>query len=147
MSHRDQELREALNAAKHRSAVAAATYQTLKKVGKLKSHRIITYRCPSRCLLLDVVNLPQGVLFHQPPYKLPPAVNEANSSDRGRRANTSDGDLRWIPQTYFANDCVNVSANCSHVHQVVVDKAEIQADIHSGHTEMMLDATGKRCPG
>jgi len=134
-------------ASQQRAALAAATYQALKQRRRLKSHRIITYRCPDRCLLLDVLNLPQGVVFHQPAYKLPPAVNAAASSTRGREKHTRDGDRRWQSWTYFAEDCTNVSTNCVHVHQVVLDKAEVKADLDAGHAEMVVDGAGERRPG
>ena len=118
----------------------------LKQKKRLNSHRILTYRCPSRCLLLDVLSFPQGVVFHQPAYKLPPAVNEATSSEAGRARNTDDGIRRWKPRTYFAEDCGNVSINCAHVHQLVIDKAGIEDDLDAGHTEIVLQATGERYP-
>jgi hypothetical protein len=128
---------------KQRAASAAATYRALKDTRKLSSHRIITYRCPDRCLLLDVLNLPAGVIFRQPGYKLPPAVNDATSSESGRAKHAGNGNS-WNPRTYFAEDCIYVSTDCAHVHQVVLDKTEIQADLDAGHCEMTVLADGER---
>ncbi len=131
---------------RQRTALATAAYEALKQAKRLSSHRLITYRCPRRCLLLDVLNLPQGVVLHQPAYKLPPAVNEAASSESGRVANTTDGRNHWQAQTFFAEDCANVSTNCPHVHQAVVDKTEIQADLDAGHTEVTIPRQGGAVP-
>ncbi len=128
---------------RQRTALAASTYRALKDARKLRSHRIITYRCPDRCLLLDVLNTPAGVIFHQPGYKLPPAVNEATSSESGRGKHAGNGN-RWSPRRYFAEDCLSVLTDCAHVHQVVLDKAAIQADLDAGHSEMTVLSDGER---
>ncbi len=139
-------LRDEVRAMRDRTALAGSVYAALKRSQQLKSHRVIDYRCPQRCLLLDVLNLPQGALFHQTGYKLPPAVNDATSSASGRAKNTRDGKNHWEARTYFAEDCVNVSLDCAHVHQVVIDKTQVQADIDTGRVEMIVGADGDRRP-
>jgi len=34
--------------------------------------------------------------------------------------------------------------DCAHVHQVVLDKAAIQADLDAGHSEMTVLSDGER---
>lgn len=132
------DLTDQLRASRERSDIAAAVYRALRSKGELSSHRILSYRCPSRCLLVDVLNLPQGVIFHVPAYKLSPQVNDAASSPEGRAKNTSDGQRRWNAHTFFQEDCVNVSLSCDHVRQVVLDKADIQKDLDARHAEVVL---------
>jgi hypothetical protein len=89
-------------------------------------------------LLADVLRLPQGVVVHTPAYKLSPAVNEASSSEGGRARNTRDGDRRWSARTFFIEDCANVTLNCDHIHQHVLELAEIAEHTAAGHTEVVV---------
>ena len=139
-----EDLADLFRAARERSDIAAAVYRALKSKGELRSHRILSYRCPSRCLLVDVLSLPQGVIFHVPAYKQSPKVSDATSSPEGRAKNTSDGQSRWVAHTFFAQDCINVSLNCDHVLQGVLDKADIQADLDARHAEVVVLPTGER---
>ncbi len=128
-----------------RNDVAERVYAALRSTGKLSSHRILTYRCERpRCLLLDVVSLPQGVIFHTPVYKLSPSANETTSSESGRTKNTRDGNRRWRERTKFASDCVNVALQCDHLRQVVLEKSAIQDDLDAGHADMVVLAAGVR---
>ena len=101
-------VRRLLEASQQRSALAQDAYAALKSSGRLPSHRVLVYRCPRRCLLLDVLAFPQGVVFHQPPYKRSPALNARTSSESGRAKNTTAGERHWKAQTYFAKDADTV---------------------------------------
>lgn len=131
-------LRRVRDEADQRTALASAAYEALKGAGRLRAHRLLTYRCARRCLLVDVLNFPQGVVFHTPGYKLSPSVNTDTSNASGRAKNTIDGARRWKAHTYFAQECVNVTANCDHVQNLVLEKDEIQADLDAGHAEVVL---------
>lgn len=136
-------LGDALRAAQERGTVAAAAYAALKATGKLSSHRLLTYRCERRCLLLDVINLPQGVVLHQPSYKLSPSINEVTSNESGRAKNTRDGARRWQAQTYFASEFINAALVCDHLQYRVIDRDDVQADLDAGHTEMVVTTEGR----
>lgn len=127
-------------------ALAANIYAALQATRELHRYRAVTYRCghERRCLLLDVVQTPRGLIFHNPPYKLSPARNDADSSESGRARNTRDGDRHWNAQTYFASECLNVSLNCDHVHRVTLDKDEIQSDLDARHAEVVVAPDGTR---
>jgi len=140
----NEDATDLFRASRERSDIAAAVYRALRSKGELGSHRILSYRCPSRCLLVDVLNLPQGVIFHVPAYKLSPQVNDAASSPEGRAKNTSDGQRRWKAHTFFQEDCVNVSLNCDHVRQVVLEKVDIQKALDARHAEVVVLPTGER---
>jgi len=129
----------------HASVDASAVYAALKATGRLRDQRIISYHCTTRhCLLLDVIQIPDQVVIHQPPYRLSPAVNTSTSNASGRAANTIDGERRWKAQTYDPSSAVNFTLTCDHLHQVVVDKADVQADIDAGHAAMIVGPGGER---
>ncbi len=138
-------LRAAVEEARERTALAESVYAALKATGKRASHRLALYRCPSGCVVLDVLNLPQGVIFHKPAYRLSPTMNATTSSAAGREKNTRDGDRRWKATTHFASECLNVTLNCDHLREVVLDKSEIQADLDARRAEVVVQVSGERC--
>jgi hypothetical protein len=140
----DNPLAQARDEARQRSAIASAAYQALKSTGALSSHRLIAYRCPRRCLLLDVINIPQGVILHRPSYKLSPSLNESSSNEAGRASNTTDGDRRWRQNTGFVSEWGNVPLNCDHV-RVTLELDAVQADVDTHHAEMVVMSSGERC--
>lgn len=128
---------------RERNALAAAVYDALRATGKLSSHRLLSYRCPRRCLLLDVVNTPNGLILHRPRYKLSPQVNAESSNASGRSKNTEDGDRRWRANTGFVETWGNVPMSCDHV-RVTLNLDELQADLDARHAEVTLTSSGER---
>ena len=120
--------------------LAAAAYDATRKLGKLSSHRLLSYRCPRRCLLLDVAQFPApvGVVLHTPGYKRSPTVNEATSTAAGRAANTVDGDRRWKAHTFLPEQAINVTLACDHVESVLLDLETVQADLDARRREVTV---------
>jgi len=84
-----------------RQAEAERLYPLLvRQAARLKLRRL-TFRCAGRrCLLLDAIETPAGIIVHQKRHKVSPPRNEAASNEAGRRANTFDGVNHWRPRTY-----------------------------------------------
>jgi hypothetical protein len=127
-----------LAASDERSIAAARAYELLRQRRKLRSHRLLTYWCRHRCLLLDVLRTPSGLLLYSPRYKLSPALNAQSSSDSGRAKHTEDGARRWKSRAYFARDAVNFTVNCDHVRLGVIEKSDVEADVAAGLTEVVF---------
>lgn len=136
-------LRAAYDQTRDRNAQARAVYDALRTTGKVSSHRLLTYRCPRRCLLLDVVNTPDGLILHRPRYKLSPRLNAESSNESGRTKNTEDGDRRWTANTGFVESWGNVPLTCDHL-RVTLDLAELQHDLDARHAEITVRADGER---
>lgn len=120
-----------------RATLADSIYAALRSAGWLTSHRVLTYRCSQRCLLLDVVVTPQGTLLAFPRYKLSPALNAESSSESGRAKNTEDGDRRWRGRAFFAESVGNCPLNCDHV-RAVLELDRIDADLDAGRSEVTI---------
>jgi hypothetical protein len=125
-----------MKAQEERAVLATAVYRALKSTGKLASHRLLSYRCSRRCLLLDVLRFPAGVVYASPRYKLSPGVNDRASSASARAERTEDGDRHWRTRAYFAQDALNAPVTCDHVRSSI-SKEEIDADLGSGATEVV----------
>lgn len=127
-----------------RGELAEALYPKLVRVaGRLRLRRL-TYRCRDRCLLLDVVQTPQGVLAHQKRYKFSEGLNETESSPSGRRANTTDGANHWNAQSYFLDDAgrswddaVGLRIQCDH-QALTLSWREFETDWAAGVAEVVL---------
>ncbi len=121
-----------------RTELAAAFYVMLGQRGQIRSHRVLAYRCRSRCLLVDVLNTKHGLIVHLPRYKLSPAQNEASSTSSGRAANTEDGNRRWKAHTFFEADAVNVAVTCDHIVHKLIDLDAIRSAIESDTPEVVI---------
>jgi len=133
------ELPEMLREYERRNDLAESLYPKLVKVAKrMRLHRL-TYRCRNRCLLLDAIETPEGIVLHQKRYKLSDELNASTSTADGRRVNTYDGDDHWKSHTYWAvpDELGNVRVQCDHII-VDVRAAEFQADWGSGVNEIAL---------
>ncbi|MCB1078328.1 MAG: hypothetical protein KDM64_10930, partial [Verrucomicrobiae bacterium] len=75
----DDQWLEALIDATPTNAELVAAYDLLKTQRRPGTHRILTYRCPDRCLLLDVVASNIGTILYAPPYKLSQSINDTSS--------------------------------------------------------------------
>lgn len=131
-------LRRSITEGEARSDAAGAFYSMLKGRGQLKSHRVLTYRCKRRCLLLDVLDTRHGILVHQPRYRLSPALNAASSSEGGRAKNTEDGHRKWRERAFFLQDALNLSVQCDHLAQHVVSNERIRGDAAAALGEVTL---------
>lgn len=143
----DAQLRALFAALESDSARADATYRALKSTGALKSHRLLTYRCPKRCMLLDVVNLPApvGLIVHSPRYRLSPGLNAASSSASGRAKNTEDGDNHWKAHTFPVRAMSRPLLTCDHL-RVPLEDVDFEADLEARHAEVVMLPTGERRP-
>ena len=136
--------------------------------GRLSQLRRLTYRCAKhRCLLLDVVETPLGVVLHQKRFKQSAEVNEGRSNEAGRAKNTFDGDNHWKPRTYWLNESAlslsddprsNQPLNCDHVgprpgglrdselgvQDVVLRAQDFAADWSARHAEVRVQRDGSR---
>ncbi|MFC0359517.1 hypothetical protein ACFFHC_06885 [Kytococcus schroeteri] len=130
-----------LDAREERRRLGQAAYEALKATGRLKHHRVLTYRCKTRgCLLLDVLQLPApvGMVFYQPGYKLAPSVNAARSTEAGRRNHTTDGDRRWKPAVMPGGQPGNYTVNCDHLNGVALDADRVERDIAEGRGKVIV---------
>lgn len=126
---------------------AAVAYEALKATRRLRSHRLLSYRCPSRCLLLDVVNLPApvGLVLHVPRYRLSPGLNAATSNESGRANNTEDGVNHWKGWTGPRSAASNPTLTCKHVRTNLPD-TDLDDDLAARHAEVIIFPNGDRSP-
>lgn len=130
-------------------------------------HRL-QYRCSEhRCLLLDVIPLPDGnAVLHQARFKQSPDVNARRSNEAGRRANTYDGDRHWHSRTYLLTQSAlslngptvavgeglssgaKVEPNqplwCDHVLEYCLSSSDFRDDLAAGHAEVRVRPNGSR---
>jgi len=125
---------------------AARAYAALQTSGKLRDHRMITYRCKRGCLLFDLVHVSAQMVAHHPRYRLSPRLNASTSSESGRAANTVDGDRRWKAQTYDVRYALNFTLACDHMRSIILERSDVQDDMDAGHAAMVVDPDGGRCP-
>lgn len=114
-------------------------YRALKATRWLSKQRSLIYLCRNRrrCLLLDVVQMPTGLLLHVPRYKLSTRLNEELSNESGRAANTEDGDNHWRDWTFYADQAADfLTLTCDHVVKDTIAKADVLEDLHSGRREV-----------
>lgn len=132
----------------HRRRAAEAAYGALRGQGKLGSHRVLTYRCARRCLLLDVLRFPEpvGIIVHQPRYKLSPTRNAESSSESGREKNTEDGDRRWRSRFYGVDELLNAALTCDHLSHVVISRERIESDATSSRREVLITVADGQPP-
>lgn len=125
-----------LSGLEERNLAATRAYEALKAIGQLRSHRVLTVRCSSRCLLLDVLLTPAGVIVASPRYKLSHDMNERTTSPDGRQRNTEDGDRHWKARASFASDAINFTMNCDHVRNGVLRHDDLQRALDAGEGEI-----------
>ena len=123
---------------------------------RLRDLHRLQYRCHSgdRCLLLDVVVLPDDVLLHQKRYKYSDSENAARSSESGRRRNTYDGENHWRARTYFIGTSAlahpeddglqQLGLTCDHILEYSLLPSEFHADLRARHSEVRLRPHGTR---
>lgn len=141
----------------------AELYRALLVSDRLPTLRRLTYRCatPARCLLLDAVETPLGVVLHQRRFKQSHQVNQARSNASGRAKNTTDGDNHWRPRTYWLTSSAlsiltdpeviggetgRLSIQCDHVGvpDVLLSGDEFAADWATRHTVVLIRPDGSR---
>lgn len=125
--------------ARERSDLATSVYDALKSTGKLASHRVLTYRCRvRRCVLLEVLLLPQGYVLASPRYKLSPSMNDAASSPLARAERTEDGDRRWKARAVFAGDALSIGVRCDHLPLNAISMPDLAADLEAKAAEVLI---------
>lgn len=142
----------------------AELYRALLVSDRLPHLRRLTYRCatPARCLLLDVVETPLGILLHQRRFKQSDAINRARSNESGRASNTTDGDRHWKPRTYWLAqsalrfrtdpDVIGGEAGLQDVHcdhvggeaAVLLTADEFATDWEAAHAVVLVRPDGSR---
>lgn len=131
-------------------------YRALLTSGRLSELRRLTYRCDSgRCLLLDTVETPLGVLLHQKRYKYSEVENLARSNASGRARNTFDGDRKWKPSTFFLESSAlgypddtpapRLGLSCDHVLDYPLSASDFRDDWEAGRAEVRVRVDGSRC--
>ncbi|WP_271396010.1 hypothetical protein [Neomicrococcus lactis] len=130
-----EQLRAIITAHDKRSEQARAMHDDM---GERKRRPNLVIRCNDRrrCKMAEVFITASGVLIHQPGYKLSPAVNLDHSSEEGRAKNTLDGERRWKSQTYFSDQCLNLSLNCDHYTGNVLELQAIKDALTAGVNEI-----------
>lgn len=139
---------------------AAELYQALLVSGRIPGLRQLTYRCDRhRCLLLDAIETPLGVVLHQLRFKQSEAVNLDRSNEAGRAKNTYDGANHWRPRTYFLNQSAlkfdtdphaMLGIQCDHVGvlpdggTLSLTGPEFANDWNARHAEVRIRRDGSR---
>lgn len=89
---------------------------------RVRGAAVVEYRCKRRgCLLMHVWQAPAGLTYYQPPYKLSPRRNDAESNAAGRERNTVDGQRHWRARAGKLDDLrgwgpqAGLSLQCDHV--------------------------------
>lgn len=124
-------------------------YRALLTSGRLTELRRLTYRCAARrCLLLDAVETPLGVVLHQTRHKYSEPENLRRSSEAGRNANTYDGANHWRPRTYFLERSAlaypddrptpQLEITCDHVLGYLLTAPEYRDDWAERHAEVRV---------
>lgn len=129
-------------------------YRALRSSGRLTKLRRLTYRCntSARCLLLDAVETPIGVVLHQRRYKHSDEVNLARSNEAGRARNTYDGKNHWMERTYpleqsallWHDERANLALQCDHVLDFKLTAAMFHGDWEARHAGMLVTSSGTR---
>lgn len=138
-------------------------YRALLNSRRLPRLRRLTYRCgtASRCLLLDAVETPLGILMHQRRFKQSEEVNQARSNASGRAKNTTDGVNHWKPRTYWigssalghpadpdvlGSESGKLSVQCDHVGvpDVLLSAEEFREDWDTGRDTVLIRPDGSR---
>lgn len=116
----------------------------------------LQYRCTTeRCLLLDVIPLPDGnAVLHQLRYKYSPEQNDQRSSESGRQANTYDGENHWRERTYLLSQSAlrfpedgrmsGQQITCDHVLAYLLSATEFRDDLTAGHALVAVRPDGTR---
>lgn len=134
---------------------AAELYRALMVSGRLPGTRRLTYRCAAhRCLLLDAVETPIGIVLHQTRYKYSEGENTQRSSEAGRARNTYDGATHWRERTYYIEQSAlahpddqptpQLGVTCDHVLEYLVTATEFRDDWSAGHAEVRVRADRSR---
>lgn len=140
------------------STDAEELYRALLSSGRLPTLRRLTYRCATRrCLLLDAVETPLGVLVHQDRYKYSEGQNLARSSEDGRRVNTYDGVNHWREHSYWltssalahpsqpgviGGETMGLGFSCDHVLDVMLTADDFEGDWRAGRVEVRVRPDG-----
>ena len=66
----DAFVQQLMDAMVSRTKSVLAMYRVHRDSGTLDQYRMVTYRCPRRCLLLDVYQTPGGPAVYFPPFEL-----------------------------------------------------------------------------
>ena len=100
---------------------------------RIEAATVATFHCRAKrsCTVLTVWRTPQGLMFYRPRHRTSPAVTAAESSASGRAKNTEDGDGRWRAKTYFLDQAANVTLDCDHLRQRILDVDTVDADAHA----------------
>lgn len=144
----------AIQAGSDRRRLAPSLYSALRNSSRYSSVRKLAFRCwPHRCLLLEAVDTPEGIILHQPPFKQSEAENEARSSAaaRARSTNTSDGNRHWKARTYFIDsaalgppDTGGILVRCDHVLDQLVSGIEFHEYWNAETPEVRVRPDGSR---
>lgn len=121
----------------HRREDQALTLFDKIKAGEVQADKLVYrgHRC--RHVLAEVYKLNEGLLVHQPVYKLSGPVNQQESVAAGRENNTLDGDNTWKKQVYFIEQGYP-NLQCSHIHDYRLDPERIKQDVVDGKTEVTI---------
>jgi hypothetical protein len=123
-----------------RQKSALAMYRVHREARTLDQYRLVTYRCPRRCLLLDVFRTPAGPAVYFPPFKLSEEHNQRTAED-ARIERTSDGVRRWIERAEMLaifKSGLYLELNCDHVSRHILTGDEITATITAANDTVIV---------
>lgn len=130
-----QELRDQASLADERGREAIQLLIDLKNAAEKPS---LTYR-GNKCrhVLAEVYDTPQGILMHQPTYRLSEDLNASTSTADGRAKNTMDGKNQWHAQVYFL-EYGYPNLQCDHVLDYRLDPNVVKMHVAQGKREVTI---------
>lgn len=133
--HLLQELRAEVSLADNREREAIQLLIDLKNAAEKPS---LTYR-GNKCrhVLAEVYDMPQGILIHQPTYRLSDEVNETTSTTDARAKNTIDGKNQWQAQVYFL-EYGHPNLQCDHILDHRLDPKVVKTHVAQRKREVTI---------
>lgn len=109
----------------------AATILQEIKAGERNASKLVYRGHKCRHVLAEVFPVAEGILVHQPVYRLSESMNEKASVPAGRENNTLDGNNTWKAQVYFLEQGYP-NLQCDHIHDYRLDPETIKQHIADG---------------
>lgn len=107
------------------------------RAGETQADKLVYRGHKCRHVLAEVYSLSEGLLVHQPVYKLSPALNAEQSVPAGRANNTIDGNNTWKSQVYFIEQG-HPNLQCAHIQDYRLDPERIKHDVAQGKSEITI---------
>ena len=105
--------------------------------GDRQARKLVYIGSNCRHVLAEVFPLDEGILIHQPIYKVAKARNFDESTAEGRKNNTVNGNNIWQRQIWFIGSG-HANLNCAHIPDYRISPAQILHDLNSGKAQIKI---------